>query len=191
MLALECAVRRRELLRASPKSADPVHLAASHRLLRAQRYESPGLVSHFNSFALCSAGRDRGNLQFELSALALHIRFYLRAIRAFLGSGVPLHLSATDFSPKTHENLLETQLLAPIRSEFGSVDCRIDGQRTSGRGYYLDLCFHIHATAPSGQRLQLVDGGSVNWTQQLLSNAKERLVVSGLGSERLCTEFVV
>jgi hypothetical protein len=37
--------------------------------------------------------------------------------------------------------------------------------------------------------LELVDGGSVNWTQQFLSNAKERLVISGIGSERLCTKF--
>jgi hypothetical protein len=37
--------------------------------------------------------------------------------------------------------------------------------------------------------LELVDGGSVNWTQKLLSNAKERLVISGIGSERLCAEF--
>jgi hypothetical protein len=189
VLALECALRRRELLRANPKSTESVHLAASHRLLRGQRYEGPGRVSHFSAFALCSAGRDQGSLQFELSTLALHIRFYLRAIRTFLGSGVPLHLSATDFSPEAREELLETQLLSPICSEFGAVDCQIDGQRTSGRGYYLDLCFHIHATALSGRRLELVDGGSVNWTQQLLSDAKERLVISGLGTERLCTEF--
>jgi hypothetical protein len=31
-----------------------------------------------------------------------------------------------------------------------------------------------------------VDGGAVDWTQRLLSNAKERLVISGIGSERLC-----
>jgi len=64
-----------------------------------------------------------------------------------------------------------------------------DEHRTRGRGYYLDLCFHIHATATSGQRLELVDGGSVNWTQKFLGNAKERLVISGIGSERLCGEF--
>ncbi len=138
---------------------------------------------------VCSAGRGRSNLQFELSALALHIRFYLRSVPAFVGAGVPLHLSVTDFGTAAREKLLKTQLLSPIRAEFGSVDCRIDSQRTSGRGYYLDLCFHIHATTPSGQRLQLVDGGAVNWTQQLLSNAKERLVVSGLGSDRLCAQF--
>jgi len=53
-LALECAVRRRALLRADPKSAEPVHLAASHRLLRARRYADPALASHFSVFA-CAA----------------------------------------------------------------------------------------------------------------------------------------
>lgn len=189
VLALECALRRRELLRSNPKSTDSVHLAASHRLLRAQHYKNPHLVAHFSSFALCSGGRDQGGLQFELSALGLHIRFYFRALRAFLGSSVPLHLSVTDFSQKSRERFLETQLLSRIRSEFENVECAIDDQRTSGRGYYLDLCFHIHATTPSGQRLELVDGGAVNWTQEYLSNVKERLVISGIGSERLCVEF--
>jgi len=29
-----------------------------------------------------------------------------------------------------------------------------------------------------------VDGGFTDWTQQLLSNRKERLLISGMGSER-------
>jgi hypothetical protein len=56
-------------------------------------------------------------------------------------------------------------------------------------GYYRDICFHIHAMGPSGQFKELVDGGTVDWTQKLLSNAKERLIISGIGSERLCSEF--
>ena len=189
VLALECALRRRELLRADPKSSTPVHLAASHRLLRAQRYEGPGLLSHFSAFALCSAGRDQGNLRFELSALGLHIRFYLNALQAFLGQDVALHLSVTDLTPNTHTERIEAQLFSAIRAEFEGVECAFDEHRTSGRGYYRDLCFHIHATAASGEQLFLVDGGSVDWTQQFLSNAKERLVISGIGSERLCTMF--
>jgi hypothetical protein len=189
VLALECALRRRQLSRAHPKSTEAVHLATSHRLLRAQRYDAPGLVPHFSLFALCSAGRDQGNLQFELSAFALHIRFYLRSLRAFLGWAVPLHLSVSDFSPQARQSVVSSRLLSPIREEFGNIDCIFDRQRTSGRGYYLDLCFHIHAATPSGRLLQLVDGGSVDWTQKLLSNSKERLVISGIGSERVCTEF--
>ena len=189
VLALECALRRRELLRVNSKSSEPVHLAASHRLLRAQRYERPEFVAHFSSFALCSAGRDQGSRRFELSALRLHIGFYLKSLRAFLGPDVPLHVSVTDLDADAHVETMETQLLFAIRSEFAGVDCAHDAGRTSGRGYYRDLCFHIHATTASGRRLELVDGGCVNWTQQLLSNAKERLVISGIGSERLCMEF--
>jgi hypothetical protein len=189
VLALESAIRRRELLRNHPKSSKPVHLATSHRLLRAQHYENPKASAHFGSFALCSAGRDQGHLQFELSTLKLHIRFYLTAFRAFLGPDVPLHLSVTDLSSNARVELIETQLLSVVRSEFEGVDCGFDEGRTKGRGYYRDLCFHIHATATSGRRVELVDGGSVNWTQKFLSNTKERLVISGIGSERLCMEF--
>ena len=31
------------------------------------------------------------------------------------------------------------------------------------------------------------DGGAVDWTQKLLSNARERLVISGISGERLCS----
>jgi hypothetical protein len=164
-------------------------MAVSYRLLRAQNYKSPESVPHFSSFALCSAGRDQGNLRFELAALRLHIRFYLTALQAFLGMSVPLQLSVADFSSNTHVEPIEAQLLAAIRSEFEHVACGSDEGRTNGRGYYSDLCFHIHATAGTGQRLELVDGGSVNWTQKFLSNHKERLIISGIGSERLCGEF--
>jgi len=190
VLALECALRRRQLLRQDRRSREPVHLASSHRLLRAQRYEDPDLLPHFSLFALCSAGRDQGNLRFELSALALHAGFYLRALRAFLGEGVGLQLSATDFSPSPARTaLVESQFLSPVREEFPDVPSAIDEERQSGRGYYSDLCFHIDALAPSGRPIQLVDGGSVDWTQTLLSNAKERLVTSGIGSERVCNSF--
>ena len=189
VLALECATRRRAFLRTNPKSSAPIHLAASHRLLRAQKYHDPKSIAHFNAFALCSAGRDQGNLQFELSTLDMHIRFYLSALRAFLGSKVPIHLTVTDFNSDHRLELLETQLLSAIRADFQGVDGTFDQQRTKGRGYYFNLGFHIHATNSSGNRLELVDGGSVDWTQKLLSNVKERLIISGIGSERLCSEF--
>jgi hypothetical protein len=189
VLALECALRRRELLRVAPMSTVPVHLAASHRLLRAQRFEGPNLVSHFSAFALCSAARDLGNLQFELAALRLQIGFFIEALQAFFGVGVPIRCLVSDFHPESREALIETELLATLRAMYKNVDCLFDGQRSSGRGYYRDVCFKIHATDASGKRYELADGGSVDWTQKLLSSKKERLVISGLGSERLVQIF--
>ncbi len=189
-LALEAALQRRQHLRANPKSSVAVHLAASHRLLRTQQYQNnPDALAHFSAFTLCSTGRDQGNLQFECSALVLHIGFYLRALHTFLGADISLHVSLTDFGAANRQAWLAEQIFAPLRALFPQVEYRFDEQRTSGHGYYDDLCFHIHATSPSGQFLELGDGGVVNWTQKLLNNAKERCVISGIGSERVCTAF--
>jgi hypothetical protein len=35
----------------------------------------------------------------------------------------------------------------------------------------------------------LTDGGFTDWTAQLLNNKKERLLISGLGPERLVSQF--
>ena len=130
---------------------------------------------------MCSAGRDLGNSRFEVRALALHIRFYLCSLRAYLGTSLALRLSVSAFDSVPAFSVLADELLFdPLRAEFENVECVVDHTRASGRGYYAGLCFHIHATAPSGRELQLVDGGAVDWTQRLLSNAKERLVISGL-----------
>jgi hypothetical protein len=152
-------------------------------------YQDPALQSHFSAFALCSAGRDVGKVGFEVHTIDLHIRFYIRALRAYLGSKVPLYVSISDLSKKIPVERIESELLTVVRGDFSDVECGFDDQRTRGQGYYSDLCFHVYGTNHEGKRLELVDGGSVDWTQQLLSNDKERLVISGIGSERVCTEF--
>ena len=186
VLALEAAIRRRAHKGASARSAAVVHLAANHRLLRAQHYDNPKLSSHFKVFSLCSAGRDRGGFGFEADTLGLHIATYLAAIRAFLGSSVRLRvlLTVLDASPLLAD--AADALLGRVRAEFPGVDAVLDPTRTAGRAYYQTLCFWIYGVIDGGEPSQLADGGCVDWTQRLLSDAKERLVISGVGSDRIC-----
>ena len=58
VMALACAVQRRQYLKADHKSIEQIHLASAHRLLRPQLFDFPGAFPHFKVFALCSAGRD-------------------------------------------------------------------------------------------------------------------------------------
>jgi len=170
VLALECAARRR-------KSAAPVHLAASHRHLRTSQFAGPLSFAHFRLFALCSAGRDLRGVPFHASALEAHLGFYARVARAALGPDVPLRFAVTDLAA-------DPPRPAWLRPHEG-VEVVFDASRTSGRGYYTDVCFKIHARQ-EGEWLELGDGGAVDWTRKLLSNAKERLVISGISSERIC-----
>ena len=76
VLALEAARRRGE--------TDEVHLAAHHRVLRAQRF-GPGAASHFGLFVLVSSGRDRGSQTTELDFLGRHLAAWRTLLDATLG----------------------------------------------------------------------------------------------------------
>jgi hypothetical protein len=182
VLALEAAVRRRALKRANARSSEPVHVAASHRLLRTQHYANPALSSHFRVFSLCSAGRDRGSFMFEIESLAFHIGFYLSAVRAFVGAAAPLRVSVTLLGEGATLTRAAETLVRQLRERFSDVDTSFDPDRTAGREYYRTMCFWILS-----DDVQLADGGFVDWTQRLLGDAKERLLVSGVGSDRVCT----
>lgn len=69
------------------------------------------------------------------------------------------------------------------------VAVEFDDERAGGRGYYTGACFGISATTREGDAFDVADGGFTTWTADLLSNAKERLLISGLGIERLCGLF--
>lgn len=184
VLALEYATRR-----ATVGRRDPVKLAASHRAVRGQRYGNAAARPHFRLFALCSGGRDTGNLGVELSAISEHASFYLRALRRFLGPEVPLRVSFTEVAAALPRGRVDRGLIDPLRSAFPTVEIGWDPERATGRAYYRRLCFHVHARHADGRERELADGGDVDWAAKLLANGKERLVISGLGTEGLCRDF--
>ena len=186
VLALEAAIRRRAHKGADPRSSAGVHLAASHRLLRAQHYDNPKLSSHFRVFSLCSAGRDRGGFEFETDVLGIHIATYLAAIRTFLGASIRLRVLLTVLDPSPLLADAAEALLERVRRDFAGVEAALEPTRTVGRAYYRTLCFWIYGAIDAAEPVQLADGGCVDWTQRLLSDAKERLVISGVGSDRIC-----
>lgn len=184
-MALESAKRRRELLRRDAKSDAPVHLAASHRLVRPQALAHPRHVAHFRLFAMTSAGRDLGDCRFEHASFETHLGCLYRALRSYLGPDVPLRLIALPFGPLA-------RLREPIEGYFealGSGDTRletvVDPDHETGVAYYRGLRFRIDTVLPGGDLFNLADGGVVDWTARLLSNRKERFFISGLGSELL------
>src|SRR5215472_10831229 len=86
-LALEAAARRRRLLDASPRSVEPVRLAASQRVTRAQLFDGPISFAHFQLFGIVTAGRDSGSHEFERTHLIEHLRLAVGGISA-VGAGV-------------------------------------------------------------------------------------------------------
>jgi hypothetical protein len=171
-LALEAAARRSALLADVPRSATPVHLAASQRVVRAQKFAGSGFSAHFQLFGLVSAGRDVGGLGFERDALTTHLRFAAEAV----GAGAEIRLTLLDPAFETVVDHVTAAL-----AEVVGVRVVLDPDRESGRGYYSGLCFKVHA----GDDGEVGDGGFTDWTARLLGNGKERLLISGYGVDRL------
>jgi len=154
-LAVEAADRR---------ARDPgkdAHLAASHRLLRAQRFPA-GYSSHFRLFTLVSSARDAGSGQTQARLLALHMEYWRRAFGALVPATVT-HLSI--FNPA-------------VRPRLAHVSIVEDTERREG--YYVDAALRFVCGD-----VELGDGGLTTWTAQLMGNAKERCLVSCVSVERL------
>lgn len=182
VLALECALRRRAGRRA--REDVPVKLAASARVVRAQQFEGARSFAHFRLFHLCSAGRDSGESRFVPDALVEHIAIQLRALRAFLGDKVPLRVALTHFATHESSEPWTDRVMDHLDREHSGVDVVIDQERESGRGYYRSLCFKLLVRV-ADEWLDIGDGGDVDWTARLLSDRRERLFISGVGSERV------
>jgi hypothetical protein len=178
-LALEAARRR---------AGDPgatVWLGGLQRVVRAQVFGAPGAQAHFGLFGLVTAGRDLGDLRFERRVLAGHLRFAVASLAAARLRYVQVALTPLSDAGERIAAAV-TGDLASDRSPGTAAVIVLDHTRQTGRGYYRDLCFKVNAN--TGGRLEEIgDGGFTDWTAQLLSNAKERLLISGLGVDRLAT----
>jgi len=185
--ALECARRRRA------GDASTIRIASRSRPLRLQPTDVPWFSPHFALFSLVTAGRDRGSWAFELESLGEHLRVYLRLLRrlategyAFANVDVVLSDTARD---RARLDAAVGAVLEPLTAEFPKARFRADDTREQGRNYYAGLCFSLNAADPTGTTLNLADGGFTDWTRRLLSNAKERLLVSGIGLELVAKRF--
>ena len=92
--------------------------------------------------------------------------------------------------PDTRRPELESDVIAPLRDEFPEAQFRVNQQRLEGLGYYRSFTLRISSQAPDGTRYPIVDGGFTDWTARLLGNRKERLLISGIGSEFVCRTYL-
>ena len=198
-LALEAAARRRQALRADPRSSAVVRLAAIQRVTRAQRFTGPVSFAHFGLLGLVTAGRDTGGHAFERASIAEHLRFAADGLARLGAARVRLELTRLDDAMPdvtaavaaavagaalAGAALAGAALAGAALAGAGGVEVADAPGRRSGRGYYTGLCFKVQADFGAGE-LEVGDGGFVDWTGKLLGNRKERLLISGYGIERI------
>ena len=173
VLALEAA-RRRKL-----DPTRPVHLAACHRVVRAQPFHGPGMFQHFRLFALVSSDRDRGSGSTEAEMLIRHLQFWIRALTDI----APGHSVTAEFSPfdtPVLQERFDDTVLPALQPVPHQVRVNTDPTRERARAYYSLGAIRIEA-GPA----EIGDGGFTDWTATLMGDRKERCFISCASTERL------
>ena len=175
VLALECALR----LRARPEV--DLHLATSHRVVRAQPVpKQPGFAQHFRLFALGSAGIERKDHAFAIETVALHVRTMLAGLTGLQQQGYALGRRRVEVLASPDKQHLGDQLAKLLQAD----------RLPLAHPYYSGgLRYRIWVAAPDGEELPLADGGTFDWLGRLASNRRAVFVGSGLGSQLIALRF--
>lgn len=153
-------------------------LTSAHRHIRCQPIDNPDYSAHFSVLALVSGGRDQGHYLFEIGEILTHIRILIAIIQQNT-TGFLLHVRffmkkcSEGFRQNFHEKICDFS--SEINIEF--VDDPDDN-------YYQMVQYKIYAKS-NDLELDLADGGIVDWSQQILSDKKQRMCISGIGLELL------
>jgi hypothetical protein len=176
LLSLEAALRKKE------NKTGEVELCACHRTVRGQSFNNPKFSAHFELFGMVTAGRDKGNFQFERDTLLKHIRFYLELVESITDKP-KLRIRLIPVAAKNGEVKPFWKICPIIQNTLEEYAVEIDTEKLNFT-YYRDLRFNIILNH-GGEEHMIIDGGFTDWTSQLLNNKKERILTSGMGVEYL------
>ncbi|MEO3745624.1 hypothetical protein [Plantactinospora sp. B5E13] len=178
-LALEAAVRRRDRGAGARRGAPPVRLAALQRVIRARRSAGADRFAHANLFALATAGADSGGLGFERRHSVEQLGLLCTALRATGVQSVEVGLTLLDPAAGP-----VTEAVRSALRDRPDVVLREVPEPVDGPCHHTGWCFRL-AVLHDGVRVEVGDGGFVDWTRRLLGRPRERLLVSVLGVDRL------
>ena len=156
--------------------SDLLRFSTVHRHVRTQPPKDPRFSPHFKIGCLVSSGRDTGNYEFEKASLEEHFKVWVELLQNIF------HIQHIRFKLQPRggydpENFLPKTL--QYLQENTGFDISIDPDSPSNE-YYKGIQFKT-IIQYRDQEIEIADGGFVDWTQQLLGNKKERLLISGFG----------
>ena len=162
--------------------SEPVRFSSTHRHVRAQKFpDLPGMLAHFSLYAMVTSGKDSGSYGFEKQAIWEHIEVYKQIFRAKYQSEIEITINA--HGGYTDSGGLIERIVRHIAEQAPDMTVKAN-TAASDNAYYKGLQFSIKTTI-GGREYNIGDGGFVDWTQQLLGNKKERMLISAIGLDRL------
>jgi hypothetical protein len=164
-----------------PEAAELMRFCTVQRHMRAQELKVRGHTAHFKIGCMVTAGRDDGDYRFECSRLKEQLAALCALFRQW---GIP----AVRVKLQRREGYADPErLMKRVAEQLGTEqelpEILID-KDAGPNNYYKGIQFKL-IIAVNGRETEIADGGLTDWTQKLLGNPKERLLICGFGLEWL------
>lgn len=157
-----------------------IRFCTTHRHTRAQFFgNASGMLPHFHLFCSVTAGIDKGSYSFEKQSFWEHVLMYQNIFNTIFDSEIEIIFSERGGYKDCSE--LITKVID--YGEQNNISVSI-GEPYKENQYYKGFQFTIK-TVINGDVHFIGDGGLVDWTQKMIGNKKERLLISAIGLDRL------
>lgn len=160
---------------------NPVHYATTARVIRGQSFPKiKGFYAHFGFFCIVSSGKDTGSYKSEKEMLKKHLHFYKTLFEQYkLTISICLRKRAGYRDGKGFFDVMSTM----IENDFPETEISYDLHNEDNE-YYKGINFKVYLDKDD-EKIEIGDGGFVDWISQMSGNKKERCLISGLGIDRM------
>ena len=167
------------------KEADnqnPLHYCTTARVLRAQLFQaSKYFYPHFGIFCIVSSGRDNGSYICEKNLITKHLIYYNKLLMEKYDKGLSIALRKR--SGYHDSNSFFDTVTNLIINELPDVPISFDLDHEEN-SYYKGINFKLYMEKDN-DKIEIGDGGFVDWIQRMTNNKKERCLISAIGIDRL------
>ncbi|MCL2883858.1 MAG: hypothetical protein FWF49_00035 [Oscillospiraceae bacterium] len=165
----------------------PVHYCAAARAVRAQTFVGKRSFPHFGLFCIVSSGKDAGSYICEKSLLIKQLSYYKDLF--FEKYNAELHVVLRKRSGYTDSDGFFEKMAELLQTELPDASFSFDLDHADNP-YYKGLNFKLYMYRDE-EKIEIGDGGFVDWIQQMTGNKKERCLISGIGLDRMILQGLI
>ena len=180
-IALHISDLKKQKLWPPKTGVEKLRLGTIQRHVRTQSVNAKGFTPHFKIGCLVTSGIDTGNYGFEKEALAEHVVAMKMIFSGFYKvDQLNFRLICRGGYPDSIRLAMEVKKFIQQHNPDTAIDVIETPEKEIG--YYKGIQYKVDIKWRD-KTFEIGDGGFVDWTQKLLQNKKERLLITGFGFE--------
>jgi hypothetical protein len=175
-----CDLKKRRVWTPRTKS-EKFRLSTIQRHVRTQTIAGAGFTPHFKIGCFVTSGVDTGDFTFEKEALLEHLQLMHAIYKGFY------EVKALNFRFLCRSGYADSLRLVNDARDYvlrhaPELNIKVFEKPEKEIDYYKGLQYKTDIQW-NDKTFEIADGGFVDWTQQILQNKKERLLIGGIGFE--------